>query len=139
MEGLVTERPPRAEESPVQRALVELATAEAAAAYAKEKRAAAAAEKLRLQAQMSRLRREKMGAQVLLPYHFEEIDEICARLMKAEENVGLKAASRVALGVVLLALLLRWRTDGPLGVVSCVLLPLPCAIDGVSCLMDTQI
>ena len=118
----------------IEMAQSEVWDAELALLSARQERLAAMEAKARLEDELEELERERSELpRVKLPYEFEEIEAV-QRYISDADNSGFKsvavaaawAPSVLALGLVLVQLLLRWRTDGPEGAAGCLLVPLAC-------------
>ena len=114
-------------------ALSQLASAEAGVRMAREQADAAVDERARLQAELDDIRRLKLENRFKkrLPDEFEEIDALY-KLIASDETFVRRVAVRVCLTVVILSLLLRWRTQGLESVAGCIAMPLVCVANSVT-------
>ena len=108
-------------------ALSQLASAEANVRAAREEADSAADEKARLQAELDGIRRLSPEKRLSrrLPYEYEEIDALY-KLIADDETFVRRLAVRACLAILVLSLLLRWRTQGFESVAGCVVMPLVC-------------
>lgn len=122
LEGLDEQQ--QSESAPMADALADLLSAEAVREAARLDVEAAAAEKQRLQEELAELQRQKSQ----LPWQFEELDELQARIFNSDDDaLPLKLGLRAAGLLLLVSLLLRWRTGGLEELVGCLAMPVVCA------------
>ena len=106
----------------LQDAMADLISAEAAVRVARIDQQKASDEREKLLAELG----DSAEAKKRLPYSFEELDEVY-RLAQDNPSVLYLLLARLALGVTIVALLLRGRVEGAEGVAGCLLMPIACA------------
>ena len=108
----------------LQDAMADLISAEAAVRVARIDQQKAAEERERLLQELGDTAEEQRRRK--LPYTFEELDEVY-RLAQANPSVLYLLLARLAVGLTLVALLLKGRVEGAEGVAGCLLMPFACA------------